>query len=157
MAWASFTANVRLPMPAGPAKRKLLASRPLPSAGETARQPVVSFNAVPAHERYQRLPSLRGKAILCDGRGADVGLHFLDRPRGVDDHDLGWVAGGLGEKALADAGVKLGALLLHAIRPADPRGGRLGRHVQQQRQLRAQPAGGQAAHGPRVSTSRPPP
>ena len=28
MAWASFRANVRLPMPAGPANRKLLASRP---------------------------------------------------------------------------------------------------------------------------------
>ena len=32
MAWASFRANVRLPMPAGPANKKLLASRPRASA-----------------------------------------------------------------------------------------------------------------------------
>ena len=50
MAWASFRAKVRLPMPAGPANKKLLASRPRATPAELLDHVVVSANLLPSHK-----------------------------------------------------------------------------------------------------------
>ena len=71
-------------------------------------------------------------------------------PCGIDHDDLLRRSGGLGQETFAHPGVKRGALLLHAVqRPGHPCGGHLGGHVQHDRQVGHQAAGGHAAHLPK--------
>ena len=129
-----------------------------PAAQRAAKHfddPIVSFDAVPTHGDSRLPPSrqsnfstaARSSACTCStGRAASITMIWLGFRARLD------------AKALAHAGVKLGPLLLHAVEGRlDPRGGRVGRHVQQQRQLGHQSAGGHAAHLQSAATSMPPP
>ena len=83
------------------------------------------------------------------GCNPHVGLHDVDRPRGIDDHDPARLPPGLGQKAFANPGVELQPLHFHAIGIAvDPRGGHFGGQVQHDGQPGQQAAGGDAADLP---------
>ncbi len=84
------------------------------------------------------------------GCNLQVGLHDVNRPRGVDDDDLARLPPGLGQKAVANSGVELQPLHFHPIGIAvDPRGSRFGGQVQHDGQVGKEAAGGYAANLPK--------
>ena len=84
------------------------------------------------------------------GCNPQVGLHNVDRPRGINDHDLAGLPPGLGQEAFANPGVELQPLHFHAVEVAmDPRRGHFGGQIQHNRQHRQEAAGGDAADFPK--------